>query len=124
MRYFENDIYPIALVLSHDTESVDKEYYNATDGEEHHITVKPTAEATTMPLSRRAEYYAMAVGIIFNKEQVPIRIIAHEAFHALRMMLELGCHIPLDDSSEEAWAYLIGWIETCIEKYLNERTGE
>ena len=121
MKYYENDIYPIALVLSHDAESVDKEYYNAFDGSDEHITVKPTAEATTMPLSRRAEYYAMAVGIIFNKEDVTPRLAAHEAFHATYFMAEIGLHMPLSDSSDEAWAYLQGWIMKCIHEYLEER---
>ena len=124
MRYFENDIYPIGLVLSYDTESVDKEYYNACDGPEEHISVKPTAEATTMFLTRRTDdYYAMAVGIIFNKKEVPARLIAHEAFHATRMMAEIGCKIFLDDQSEEAWAYLIGWVAKCIDQWLKEGNG-
>ena len=100
MKYFDNDIYPVALVLSQDSESVDREYYNAIDGEDCHITVKPTAQATTMFLSRRAGYHAMAVGIIFNKKP-GMRLAAHEAFHATRMMAEIGCHILLDDSSEK-----------------------
>ena len=27
--------------------------------------------------------------------------------------------LPLDDSSDEAWAYLIGWIAECIEDFKN-----
>lgn len=121
MRYYDNGIYPVALVVSHDVASIDKEYYNAVDGPNEHISVKPTAEATTMFLTRRTDdYYAMAVGIVFNKEATP-RLVAHEAFHATRMMLEIGCHIFLDDSSEEAWAYLHGWVVKCIDEYLKER---
>ena len=122
MMYYDNDIYPVALVLSHDAESVDKEYYNAVNGPEESITVKPTTEATTMFLTRRTDkYYAMAVGIIFNKDEVTPRLVAHEAFHATRMIAEIGCHIPLDDSSDEAWAYLNGWIVKCIDEYLKDR---
>ena len=105
MKYYDNDIYPISLVLSRDAESVDKEYFNALDGEDCHITVKQTAQATTMPLSRRATYFAMAVGIIFNNKP-DARLMAHEAFHATYFMAEMGCKIPLSDSSDEAWAYL------------------
>jgi hypothetical protein len=32
MKYYENNIYPIALVLSRDVESVNKEYYDACTG--------------------------------------------------------------------------------------------
>ena len=120
MKYYDNDIYPVALVLSRDTESVDKEYYNAFDGEECHISVKPTAQATTMPLSRRATYFAMAVGIIFNKRP-DVRLIAHEAFHATYFMAGMGCNIPLSDSSDEAWAYLIGWVAKCIDDWSKEQ---
>lgn len=120
MKYYDNDIYPIALVLSRDAKSVDKEYYNAADGEDCHISVKSTSAATTIPLLRRATYHAMAVGIVFNKKP-DVRILTHEAFHATRMIAEMGCHIPLDDSSEEAWAYLIGWIAKCIEDYTKDQ---
>ncbi len=119
MKYYSNEIYPVALVLSYDAESVDKEYYNAVDGPEQSITVKPTAEATTMFLSRRANYYAMAVGIIFNKKPTA-KLAAHEAFHAAVMMLDVGVHIPLNESTEEAYAYLIGWIADCIDKFVKE----
>ena len=119
MRYFENDIFPVALVVSTDAESVDKEYYNAYAGEEEHVVLKPTSQATTMFLSRRAEYRAMAVGILFNK--VPTtRIITHESFHAARMMLDVGLHIPLIDDNEEVYAYVAGWIADCVEKYFKE----
>lgn len=39
MKYYSNDIYPIALVLSYDVESVNKEY-NFADGNpiEHKLT--------------------------------------------------------------------------------------
>lgn len=94
MKYYDNDIYPIALVLSRDAKSVDKEYYNAVDGEDCHISVKSTSAATTMPLARRATYHAMAVGIVFNKKP-DVRILAHKAFHATRMITEMSCHILL-----------------------------
>lgn len=125
MEYYENGIYPIALVLSHDVESIDKHYYNANDSIEDHITVKPTAEATTMFLTRRTkDYYAMAVGIIFNKENVTPRLAAHEAFHATRMIAEIGCHLYLSDYSEEAWAYLNGWVMDCIYDYLQNHNNK
>mgnify|MGYP007102037019 CR=1 FL=1 len=101
MKYYSNDIYPVALVLSFDAESVDKEYYNACE-------------------RRTNDYFAMAVGIIFNKKEPSIRLQAHEAFHATRMIAEIGCHIYLDDQSEEAWAYLQGWVMKCIDEFLKE----
>ena len=60
----------------------------------------------------------MAVGIIFNVE-ITARLAAHEGFHACYYMMDrLG--IVLSDYSDEAWAYLIGWIADCIDKFNNE----
>ena len=115
MKYYSNDIYPIALVLSYEPESVNKEYQ---DWDSNDITIKPTAQATTLPLTRRAQYHAMAVGIIFNSDITP-KLAAHEEFHAAYFMLEVGVKIPLSDTSDEAWAYLIGWIAECIDDFKN-----
>ena len=115
MKYYSNDIYPIALVLSYESDSINKEY---TDWDGNDITVKPTAQATTLPLTRRAQYYAMAVGIVFNSNITP-KLAAHEGFHAAYFMLEVGVKIPLSDTSNEAWAYLIGWIAECIDDFKN-----
>ena len=118
MKYYANDIYPIALVISYDAESVDKEYYNAAEGEDEKVYIKPTSEAVTMFLTRRThEYYAMAVGIIFNKKPTA-KLMAHEAFHATVMMLDVGVNIPLNNYTEEAYAYVIGWVNSCIEDYV------
>ena len=44
---------------------------------------------------------------------------AHEVFHACYYMMDrLG--IVLSDYSDEVWAYLIGWIADCIDKFKNE----
>ena len=119
MRYYQNDIYPIALVLSHDCESVNEHYYNVMFGPDEPVSVKDTSEAECMFLTRRTDdYYAMAVGIIFNKKEPKRRLQSHEAFHATRFMMEIGLHIPLSDESEEAWAYLNGWLNECVENYV------
>lgn len=111
MKHYTNDIYPIALVLSYDAESINK-HYSIFNGED--VPVRKTPESYTMRLARRTEdYYAMAVGIVFNKEITP-KLAAHEAFHAANYMMVEGVSIPLSEYSEEAWAYLIGWIMECI----------
>ena len=116
MKYYSNDIYPIALVLSYDVESVNKEY-NFADG--NPIEHKLTSQATTYPVTRKnVDYFAAAVAIIFNQD-ISTKLIAHEAFHATYMMMDWFLHIPLTDSSDEAWAYLIGWIAECIEDFKN-----
>jgi hypothetical protein len=62
----------------------------------------------------------MAVGIIFN-EKPTFKTILHESLHAVRMMLDVGLNIPFCDATEEAYAYLIGWIGDCIEDYLKAK---
>lgn len=119
MKYYTNDIYPIALVLSKDVESVNKEYYDAGKGPEEDIKIG-NSQATTYFLTRRTnKYYAMAVGIVFNIEPTA-KLKAHESFHATRMMLDYGVNMPLTDSSEEAYAYLQGWIAECIEDFFKQ----
>ena len=119
MRYFENDIYPIALVISRDVDSVNEHYWLYSENGCVDVPQKKAAEATTYCLTRRSdEYKAMAVGIIFNV-YITARLAAHEGFHACYYMMDrLG--IVLSDYSDEAWAYLIGWIADCIDKFKNE----
>lgn len=120
MKYYENNIYPIALVLSKDVESVNKEYYDACTGEDEDIYQRPSVEASCYMLARRTkDYHAMAVGIIFRTDKITSKLKAHEMLHATRFMMEIGVNIPLTDSSEEAWAYLQGWIAECLDDFLN-----
>lgn len=120
MKYYDNKIYPIALVLSNDVDSLNKYY---TDIEGNDVENKTTPEAYTVPLNRRTtEYNAMAVGIVFN---VPItmKLAAHEGLHAVMLMArQLG--FVLDYSSEECFAYLLEWIMECIEDYKQIMNNE
>lgn len=118
MKCFTNEIYPVALVLSYDAESVNEKYYNVCEGTDRPIEIKPTKDACTMFLSERESPNHMAVGIIFNKRPNE-RLIGHEAFHAAIKMLDVGCGIYLSIGTEEAYAYLIGWICDCIDKFRN-----
>jgi hypothetical protein len=120
MKFYDNSIYPIALVLSYDAESVNKEYYNAASDEDNEVKANPKAVASTLFLTRRTkDYSAMAVGIIFNKKPT-FRTILHESLHAVIMMLSVGLDTPLCNETEEVYAYLIGWIGDCIEDFLNK----
>ena len=60
MKYYDNGIYPIALVLSNDIESVRKEY-NHADG--NPIEHKLTSQATTYPVTRKNVDYFVKAGI-------------------------------------------------------------
>lgn len=51
--------------------------------------------------------------LVFERSRLSIDIISHEVFHCVKAMLECKGVWPLTDSNEEAFAYLIG--------YLNQR---
>lgn len=117
MKYYDNQIYPIALVLSNDIESVRKEYwwYNEEQNEELPDTSN-TAEASTFLMMRKTdEYRALAIGIVFNTS-ITAKLAAHEGFHATYFTMS-QLSMPLDDCSDEAYAYLDGWIADCIDDF-------
>ena len=118
MRCYSNEIYPVKLVVSDDTASVNECYYNAVEGEEANIHVKPSAEGTAMFLTGRSDD-SMAVGIIFSRKP-GVKLMTHEAFHAAVMMLDVGVHIPLNEHTEEAYAFCIGWIAECIDDFVKD----
>lgn len=123
MRYYENGIYPIGLVLSADVDSVREEYWFFTsDGRKEEIPdTSATTEASTFVMIRKAEYRAIAIGIVFNKP-IDVKLSAHEAFHATYFtMSQLG--MSLDDCCDEAWAYYMGWVVECIEDFKNQQTA-
>lgn len=49
-----------------------------------------------------------------------IGILAHEAFHAAHGILRY-CGVSLNDSSEESYAYMIGWITECVYKTYEKK---
>ena len=119
MKYYDNGIYPIALVLSNDIESVRKKYLLYNDEYDEELPDKSSStEASTYLMERKTKgYRAVAVGIVFYRD-ITAKLVAHEGFHAAHFMMNY-IDLPLDDSSDEAWAYLIGWIAECIEDFKN-----
>lgn len=118
MKFYDTQIYPVGLVLSRTEEEINK-YYNGADGS----PIIPTnGIATTYRLKRKSgDYYA--VGIVF-REKPTIQTIAHEAFHAAHnTMMFIGEDFVLDGTNE-AWAYLIGWIASQIEDFVNKNFKE
>lgn len=57
---------------------------------------------------------------VFIEPKANINVICHEAFHVTKNVLETA-GLTLTDSSEEAYAYLNGWvaekIHDCVRKY-------
>lgn len=122
MKYYENQIYPIGLVVAEigKLESV-REYF--LDGNGKEISIIDDCDACTMLLHKRKDsaFCNTPIGIFFNEKRTGISTISHEAFHATKYMLDM-IGIPLSDYSEEAWAYLIGWIASCIDLVKKEES--
>ena len=55
--------------------------------------------------------------VIILEPKADINTICHESFHATVMILG-DCGLELGDKSEEAYAYLIGWVAEKINKQL------
>lgn len=121
MMNYVNDIYPIDLVLAINDD--DEDIFSGFECPYGDMILHEHAEATTYRLTRKGEipkpYHQMVVAIIFNTIEITPRLATHEALHATSYMLnQLG--IELTESSEEAWAYLIGWIASCIDGFKNQ----
>lgn len=116
-KVFKNDIYPFCLVVGEleDVDEINKEYedYNREDIRPHR-----TAEASTYPAYRKGTNYS-AVCVLFNVKPT-IRLIAHESLHVTHLVLDVLCHVPLSDATDECYAYLIGWIAEKLDEYQKD----
>ena len=84
--------------------------YKEFDGEEDWI------EATVI------EDPKGAINVII-KSDATINTICHESFHVVTAVLD-GAGMGLCDKSEEAYAYLIGWVAERIEKSIDSYTNK
>lgn len=122
MITYSNKIYPIDLVLSYDVNSVDLKYL---DRDLSTIRLHSNIEAETVPIKLRNDLANnegrnnMAVAIFFMQKDITNKLAAHEALHVVSFMFDrLG--IPFCDATEEAWAYLLGWVIDCIDDFKNK----
>lgn len=116
-RVIKNDVYPFSLVVAtsvSDLKEINKKY-ESIDREE--LKARKSSEATTYPVFERKTNKS-AVCIVFNSKPT-IRLITHESLHATYMVLSILCHIPLNDYTDECYAYLIGWIAEKISESVN-----
>lgn len=115
--FIKNDVYPFSLVVAtsvSDLKEINKKY-QSIDREE--LKARKCSEATTYPVFERKTNKS-AVCIVFNSKPT-IRLITHESLHATYLVLSILCHIPLNDYTDECYAYLIGWIAEKINESVN-----
>ena len=116
-RVIKNDVYPFSLVVAtsvSDLKEINKKY-ESIDREE--LKARKCSEATTYPVYEKKSNKS-AVCIVFNSKPT-IRLITHESLHATYLVLSILCHIPLNDYTDECYAYLIGWIAEKINESVN-----
>lgn len=120
-KVFKNDIYPFCLIVGKmdDIDAINEEYetWDREDLEPH-----KNSEATTYAVYRKGTNYA-AICVLFNVTPT-IRLIAHESLHITYIVLDILCYISLNDTTDECYAYLIGWVAEKInecKEYLNKQ---
>ena len=116
-RVYKNDVYPFCLVVGKmdDLNEINKEYEN---WDRKDIELVKTSEVTTYTAYRKGTNHA-AICVLFNV--VPtIRLVAHESLHVAYLVLNILCHISLNDSTDECYAYLIGWIAEKLDEYRKD----
>lgn len=110
IKKYKNHIFPRLLVLTDDLDKASKEY-EGPDGEP--LPYVGNAIATTYRANHKSKDNGCLLIVIFRPAELDTGIIAHEALHVVRAMLEeLPC--PLTDDTEEVWGYMVGWAANCI----------
>jgi len=116
MTYYGNKVFPVGLVVSDDIENIKEEYDDASG---RGFRKGENAVSVTYPMTRKGSGYC-AVGVVLYVKDIPVKIVAHEAFHAASFILS-SIDVPLNDSTEEVYAYLVGWAAEQIDSFLRER---
>lgn len=121
MKVYTNDIYPFALAVAFSDKELEEQYTDASS-EDGKINTSQSAAASTLFLNSKEhkEWGNMAVGIVFKCKKPSPRLITHEALHAAYFMLQIGMNTPLNDYTDEPYAYLAGWIASCCDQFINE----
>ena len=112
---YHNDVYPFSLIVGKmsDVNQINKEY-KGVDG--NGISPHFHSDAATYPVYKKGESTSF-ICVLFNTTPT-VKLIAHESLHATYMVMNLLCHIELNDYTDECYAYLIGWFADKIDEYL------
>lgn len=112
---YHNDVYPFSLIVGKmsDVNQINKEY-NGVDG--NGISPHFHSDAATYPVYKKGESTSF-ICVLFNTTPT-VKLIAHESLHATYMVMNLLCHIELNDYTDECYAYLIGWFADKIDGYF------
>ena len=125
---FNNGVYPISLYVVADAdmdEIADKFYQMTQDGEltEFEIKKRRTTIASIADCYHKLDKQSGVMCLIWKKHEMRKDIMAHEASHIASLMFEkLGIEIDgFYGSSNEPFAYLVGWVVMCIDEVLRAK---
>ena len=112
---YHNDVYPFSLIVGKmsDINQINKEY-KGVDG--NGISPYFHSDAATYPVYKKGESTSF-ICMLFNTTPT-VKLIAHESLHATYMVMNLLCHIELNNYTDECYAYLIGWFADKIDEYF------
>lgn len=125
---FNNGVYPISLYVVTDAdmdEIADKFYQMTQDGEltEFEIRKRRTPIASIADCYHKLDKQSGVMCLIWKKREMKKDIMAHEASHIASLIFEkLGIEIDgFYGSSNEPFAYLVGWVVRCIDGVINSK---
>lgn len=125
---FNNGVYPISLYVVTDAdmdEIADKFYQMTLDGEltEFEIKKRRTPIASIADCYHKLDKQSGVMCLIWKKHEMRKDIMAHEASHIASLIFEkLGIEIDgFYGSSNEPFAYLVGWVVRCIDEVLRAK---
>lgn len=81
---------------------------------EHRVELE-TADGATL---ERGHQFVM----VFQADRLTHGVIAHECFHVTERLLQGRLQIPVNDSTQEVYAYLLGWLVTDTEVWAKENS--
>ena len=125
---FNNGIYPISLyvVTEPDMNGIADRFYQMTkegDMVEFETKRRIGPIATVVDCYEKSDKQSGAMCIIWKKREMKKDIMAHEAAHIASLMFEkLGIEIDgFYGSSNDPFAYLIGWAVRCIDSVVKKK---
>lgn len=121
IHQFDPVIYPVKLWVAVTTDGeVIKERFHLINAENFEFN-RHDYEAITFPVKQKAVPTYKGFLVVFTQKKcMTVKIMAHEATHVARMMWK---HLGEDVTGEEADAYLVGWIASCMNEVKNYKNG-
>ena len=125
---FNNGVYPISLYVVTEPEMheiADRFYQLTQEGD----VVEFEMKKRRLPIASIADCYEKSdkqsgvMCLIWKKREMKTHIMAHEASHIASLIFEkLGIEIDgFYGSSNEPFAYLVGWVVRCMDEVLRSK---